>query len=340
MNNLFTDSVDRLFAQAVTPQVVRAIEAGGSHVALWQELEESGFLDALLPEASDGAGLSLADAFPLFLLAGQYAVPVPFVQTILARAWLNAAGVKAPAGAIAIAAFGVRKDAQALDADAVPFGHVADWVLAHGEDKCLLLPVRAAESVSATSHGSLSADLRWAQVPADTVTIAPGAMPGIDLASLAAASYAPLLAGAANRVLELTLEYANQRVQFGKNIGRFQAVQSQISVMAERTWAARMAAALACRGTGWAPGYLGAAVGKCRCSEAAVHVADIGHAVHGAIGITEEYDLQLYTRRLREWRLAAGTETYWAGQIGARVLQESGHTALSFICTELSAVNA
>ncbi|MCC2597096.1 acyl-CoA/acyl-ACP dehydrogenase [Pusillimonas sp. MFBS29] len=340
MDNLFTDSVDRLFAQAVTPQVIRAIEAGGSREALWQELEDSGFLDALLPEASDGAGFSLAEAFPLFLLAGQYAVPVPFVQTMLARAWLNAAGVKAPSGAIAIAAFGVREDAQALEADAVSFGCVADWVLLPRGEECLLLPVAAAQSVSVVSHGSLNADLRWEQLPADVITIGADSLPELDLTGLAAASYAPLLAGAANRVLELTLEYANQRVQFGKNIGRFQAVQSQISMLAERTWAARMAAALACRGSGWAPGYLGAAVGKCRSSEAAVHVADIGHAVHGAIGITEEYDLQLYTRRLREWRMAAGTETYWAGQIGACLLQQPQHTALSFICTGMSAVQA
>src|SRR5690606_500536 len=156
------------------------------------------------------------------------------------------------------------------------------------------------------------------------------------LSALAAASFAPLLAGAANRVLELTLDYANQRTQFGKNIGRFQAIQNQISVMAERTWAARMAAQLACRGHGWAPNYLRAAVGKSRCSEAAVPVADIGHAVHGAIGITEEYDLQLYTRRLREWRLEAGTETYWARQIGAHLLEQTNQTALSFIRDELS----
>src|SRR3546814_13547822 len=74
-------------------------------------MEDSGFLDALLPEESDGAGLSLAEAFPLLLLAGQYAVPVPFAQTMLARAWLHAAGVKAPAGSITLAGFGVRKNA-------------------------------------------------------------------------------------------------------------------------------------------------------------------------------------------------------------------------------------
>jgi acyl-CoA dehydrogenase len=45
-------------------------------------------------------------------------------------------------------------------------------------------------------------------------------------------------------------------------------------------------------------------------------VAAIAHAVHGAIGISEEYDLQLLTRRLHGWRLADGSEGYWAGVLG------------------------
>ncbi|NYT84124.1 acyl-CoA dehydrogenase family protein [Pollutimonas harenae] len=336
MDNLFTDSVERLFAEIATPEVIRLIEGGGRADALWQGLEDSGFLDVLLPEESEGAGLSLADVFPLFLLAGRYAVPVPFVQTLLARAWLHAAGIKAPPGSIAIAGFGVRQHGDALEAGTVAFGRVADWVLAQVEAQHVLLPVAAGRRELDSGHGSLNASLRWAAQPTDAVLIAADALPRIGLAALAAASHAPLLAGAASRVLELTLDYANQRTQFGKNIGRFQAIQNQISIMAERTWAARMAAQLACQGSGWEPGYLRAAVGKSRCSEAAAVIADIGHAVHGAIGITEEYDLQLYTRRLREWRLAAGTETYWARQIGTHLLQQSNHTALSFICEDIS----
>lgn len=337
MENLFTDSVERLFAQIVVPDAIRAIEQGGSADSLWQGLEESGFLDALLPEEADGAGLSLEQAFPLFLLAGQYAVPVPFVQTMLARAWLNASGIKAPSGPITIAAFGVRKLGNDIEADAVSFGRVAAWVLTQIGASVVLLPVGDATAGPSLGYGSLNASLRWNDWPSAAITIPSDDMPEISLAGLAAASYAPLLAGAANRVLEMTLEYANQRTQFGKNIGRFQAIQNQISVMAERTWASRMAAQIACRGSGWAPSLLRAAIGKSRCSEAAVPIADIGHAVHGAIGITEEYDLQLYTRRLREWRLAAGTETYWDSQIGMQLLQQSEHTALSFICDELSA---
>ncbi|KAG0741354.1 hypothetical protein G6F24_016736 [Rhizopus arrhizus] len=101
------------------------------------------------------------------------------------------------------------------------------------------------------------------------------------------------MAGAMDRVLSLTLDYANTRAQFGKPIGRFQAVQQQISVMAEQVWAVRMAAQLAFQGTGGRPQAMLAAMGKARASLAAPIVADIAHAVHGAIGVTAEYDLQL-----------------------------------------------
>jgi acyl-CoA dehydrogenase len=66
--------------------------------------------------------------------------------------------------------------------------------------------------------------------------------------------------------------------------------------------------------------WLAAAVAKARASEAAGLVADTAHAVHGAIGVTQEYDLQLYTRRLRAWRVAHGSEAHWNQRIGEQVL--------------------
>ena len=61
------------------------------------------------------------------------------------------------------------------------------------------------------------------------------------------------------------------------------------------------------------------AIGKLNACEAVAPVASGAHAVHGAIGITEEYDLQLFTRRLHAWRLADGSERYWARVIGEAV---------------------
>jgi alkylation response protein AidB-like acyl-CoA dehydrogenase len=59
---------------------------------------------------------------------------------------------------------------------------------------------------------------------------------------------------------------------------------------------------------------------KARASEAAVLVANTAHGLHGAIGVTEEYDLQLLTRRLHEWRMVHGSETYWNRLIGEQLL--------------------
>lgn len=348
MNTLMLDSLDRLFKHSFSPAMLRRIEAGGLTDEPWAALESSGFLDLLLPEDAGGAALSLAHAFPLFLSAGYHAVPLPFVQTVLARAWLNAAGVTPPRGAIAISGYETRQASSVLEADNISFGAMADWLLAEIDGQCILLPVVAAQREAHGGQGSLIASLRWQARPHDAVDVSPhfgtsasatpnGLNKGSDtkayasLAVLSAASHAPLLAGAAIRVLDMTLDYAGQRTQFGKQIGRFQAVQNQISIMAERVYAARMAAQLACQASGWLPQALPAAIGKSRSSEAACVVADIGHAVHGAIGITEEYDLQLYTRRLREWRRAAGTEHFWNMRIGAELLGARERTALSFI---------
>lgn len=335
MDTLFSDSVDRLFVQVSSPSAIRAIENGASPEALWAEIKESGFLDALVPESQGGAGLTLAQVFPMFLSAGRHAVPLPFAQTMLARAWLAAAGVAPPDGSISIASVSVHNGV--IEADAVPFGRVSSWVLADMADDIVLLPQAEAVSELTGGHGSLSASLCWKTWPDGELKLASqeGKTPRLD--EMAAASYAALMAGAADRVLAMTLDFANQRNQFGKPIGKFQAVQNQISIMAERVWASRMAAQLACHSTDWTPRPLLAAVGKVRTSEAAGKIADIAHAVHGAIGITDEYDLQLYTRRLREWRLCAGAETYWASRIGAQLLRQPDTSALAFICDELSA---
>jgi len=188
--------------------------------------------------------------------------------------------------------------------------------LARDGDALLLLPAAAARREATGVHGSLAASLCWPNESAATQV--PGAGPL--LPAFAAALYAALLSGAMTRVFEMTLQYCNDRVQFGKTLGKFQAVQHQLSVMAEHVAAASMAAEAAFHTDAAAPSLLAAAMAKSRTSEAAVLVASIAHALHGAIGIAEEYDLQLLTRRLHEWRIAHGSEAHWNVLIGNSVL--------------------
>lgn len=342
MDTLLGDAAERLFAQTCTPALLRAAEQGHSIAAAWQACEDAGFADALVPEAQGGAGLDLADALPVVLAAGRHLCPYPIAHTVLARAWLARAGHAVPKGSIAIAAQGLSMQQDRMTGVNVPWVRVADYVLAQADGHVWLLPVAAGCVAPNGVHGSLDGEASWglrATVRVDgeaseASRIANREHGDAPLDELAAIAYAGLMAGAMDRVLAMTLDYANQRTQFGKAIGRFQAVQQQISVMAEHVWAARMAVQLAFQGRGGQPQALMAALGKARTSQAAPLVADIAHAVHGAIGITAEFDLQCYTRRLRDWRLAGGSESYWHARIGAAALS-SHHDALTYLRTEL-----
>ena len=149
---------------------------------------------------------------------------------------------------------------------------------------------------------------------------------------MAAAVQAALLAGAMARVFEMTLQYCNDRVQFGKSLGKFQAIQHQLSVMAEYVAAASVAAEAAFQTDGRTPRLMAAAMAKSRASEAAAAVANTAHGLHGAIGVTAEYDLQLLTRRLHEWRMAHGAENHWNRLVGEQVLA-GGSTLCEFVRT-------
>ena len=128
------------------------------------------------------------------------------------------------------------------------------------------------------------------------------------------------MAGAVSAVLDLCVTYANERVQFGRPIGRFQAIQQQMALMAGEAAAAGVAAQDACRIVD-AGGDLiaAAAAAKIRTGEAAGKAANIAHQVHGAIGFTDEYRLHQLTRRLWAWRSEFGTESVWAAMLGRLV---------------------
>ena len=329
-DDLLADSIEQLLAGVATPQAVRDIEGGGAPAVLWSAIEESGFCDALVSEGHGGSGLGLADVFPILEACGRHALPLPLAQTMVARALLASAGHPAPAGSIALATAAGADGAAVL----VGYGAVADRVLLADGSRLTLLDTRDAVR-EPLDEGSIDAWLRW---PAGA--LAKSAIrfeSNVDLRSVEACLLAAQMSGAMRQVLLVTLQYANERTQFGRSIGKFQAIQHQLSVMAEHTEAGRMAARMACSTGDVVGSPLLSAVAKARTSEAAVLVASIAHAVHGAIGITEEYDLQLRTRRLHAWRVAAGAESYWHMRVGRALLASRHATVPEFVRHELSA---
>ena len=327
-DTLLIDALNQLLADQCTPAVVRAIEAGGPTTKLWQAIEASGFCDALLSEAQGGAGLGLKDAFELFSACGEHLLPVPLAQTQLARALLAQGGLRAPAGAVALA--GVSAAVGTGDELLLGYGAVADWLQLGDGHSLRLFDMQDAQR-EPLGDNSLDARVR---LPATAALTLPSA---VDLRAQQALLLAAQMAGSMSQVFSRSLQYANERVQFGRSIGKFQAIQHQLAQMAEHVQAATMAARLGCATALTVADPLACAVAKAATSAAVVPVCGFAHAVHGAIGITQEYDLQLHTRRLQAWRTAAGSESHWNERVG-RALLASPHDSLpEFVRTQLHA---
>jgi alkylation response protein AidB-like acyl-CoA dehydrogenase len=328
---MFAEAIEAVLQDHCTPQAVRAIEAGGSAAALATALEESGFAALLAPEEHGGAAAGWPEFHEVVALCGAHALPLPLPQTMAARALVRSPDAL-PRGLVTFASTLVRGADGSLQADLVPFARTASHVIGAVGDSLVLLPVASARVQPTGVHGSLTASLRWEAgegAPLDT-----SATPR-RLLALAAVVHASLLTGAMKKVFDLTMTYANERVQFGKPIGKFQAIQHQLSVMAEHVAAANIAAEAAFHtGEDGVPALAACATAKARASEAAQLVATTAHAVHGAIGVTEEYDLQLFTRRLHEWRMAHGSESYWHRELG-RLYVASGEALVADFAREV-----
>lgn len=319
MTNMLEESAKQLFAIHCTPKQLRNIAQNGQTAALWDALTAAGFVDALTSEERGGAGLHPIDVAPVLFQAGAHAAPLPLGETMLLRSVSRHA---ADTGPIAIAPTPVQKTKDGYRLSNVPFGQTVGQVVAQVEIGWALLSTAEAKVISSPSKGSLNADILWPQgVPDGPV------LNTYDWRGVGALMRAVDMAAAMARLLEMTVTYAKDRAQFGRPIAKQQAIQQQISLMAEECYAARMAAELGLAGFS---DRAAVAIAKSRVGEAARRVGPIAHSVHGAIGITHEHDLHLYTRRLIEGRIAYGSESYWNLQLGQTLLQ-SQHSSLEFV---------
>jgi acyl-CoA dehydrogenase len=103
--------------------------------------------------------------------------------------------------------------------------------------------------------------------------------------------------------------------------------------MAQQVASANVAARIGMSGTDFDQNRV--AVAKIRTSEAAQCVSAQAHALHGAIGITHEFDLHLYTRELQQQRMAYGSESYWAEILGNMYLNQAGNRCIDFVRSSL-----
>lgn len=333
---LVVDSATRIFREFCDPQSINNAEDQSWKEPLWRELTESGLTLSWVPEENGGAGVGIGAGFAVLNVSGQFAVPVPLAETMLAGWLLAQGGLEIPEGPLSVAPLSLR-DVVSISGDGTLSGHARGVpfatdvphlaVLAQGEAGPVAALVSASDCVIAPSR--TIADDPQGQVTFDGVKAmahapVPEAANANMLMLMGASSRAMQMAGALQAMLDMSVDYAQERVAFGRPIGKFQAVQHNLARMA-----GEMAAAAAVSGSAAdtiehaqdfdSAVFLEAASAKVRVGEAAGEAAAIAHQVFGAIGFTNEHILHRYVRRLWAWRDEFGTESEWAELLGRHV---------------------
>lgn len=324
MRDILNDTVTRLFTDLVTREVLQDAESGSWPGALWDACVENGLTLALVPEEKGGAGLGWIDSFVIARAAGYFGPPVPLLETMLAGRLLSEAGIEVPEGPLALApvrpgdALNIGGSTVSGTAAAVPWGRHAGHAVVVAGGRIALVALDGA---------TIREDSNIAREPRDTVTfddmpaaaIATSSLSADGLQAYGAMFRAAQLAGGVARSLDETVQYAGDRIQFGRPIAKFQAIQQNLAVLAGQMASSGAAAEMAFRAAERGDPRFEAASAKIVTGDAAGVATTTAHQVHGAIGFTYEHILQFTTRRLWSWRSEFGAESRWAEEIGREV---------------------
>ncbi len=332
---LLGDTVQRLFRDLMV-NWRDPVTPNNLPMHAWQAIEDMELTSLLQPEAAGGYGGTWVDALVVFNAIGFHAVPLPIGETLIARHLLVKHQLPVPGGAISL---GVSRDAE-LRVDSgtglwtlsgsvadVPWGLAAQSLLVaclrEDSEYLVLLSTDSARTkrTALNAANEPRATLHFLNAPIAAIHHGEEAETNgvMQLGALLRASQA---AGAMHAILEQSVEYVVERKQFGRALGKFQAIQHQLAQLAEETAAVRCAVSSA--GLMADAGHAGfeIAAAKLRASQATALAVSIAHQVHGAIGFTQEYPLHTRTCRLLAWRQEYGNERYWGQFLGRYVLRQ------------------
>jgi alkylation response protein AidB-like acyl-CoA dehydrogenase len=357
---ILRDSARKFFAgECPMTEVRRLIETETAYDAkLWAKLAEQGYTGIIFPEEYGGVGLGLVELILLLEESGRALLPGPFFTTVVqAGSLIDAAGSpeqkKKYLGPIchgetraSVAFFEAGGGWDPIDvhleasADGkltgekffVPDAAIADTILvvAHNgvfavDSKAPGLTIKAMPGMDLTRR---QYSLKLKNTPGEKLANSAG-LPrarGIATAALVAE-----MVGGMQRTLDLTVEYAKTRKQFGKPIGTFQAVQHQCADMYLETESSRSAVYYAA----WAleqktpDAATAVSIAKMYASDASRTVGNRGIQIHGGMGFTWENDLHLYYRRAKASETTFGDATFHRERIARQVIDTSTFAAKS-----------
>jgi acyl-CoA dehydrogenase len=298
---------------------------------VWRAYGEQGWLAVLVPEQHDGIGLGLLDAAVIAKNLGSGVAPGPWLGTVLAGeavrlygseeqqasvlprvasgavkgavALLKPSAAPTPAGAPAIAKDGALTGVLEL----VEYGGLADVLVVAAQDGLYLVdPAQA----TVARHTTLDRTTRLATLTLDATPAErlPGSEDWQELLDRAAVLAAADLAGVARRALTDTVDYDKTRVQFGKPVGSFQALQHALADVHLSVTIAEYAATYAAHALDIDADdkQLAVSVAKAKTSDAADQATSAMIQFHGGIGFTWEHHAHFYLKRAKRLQYSYG----------------------------------
>ena len=337
---------------------VRALwdDPRGESETLWKEMAQLGWLGLALPEEAGGSALGLVETAILQEELGRAACPSAYLPTVLAamavdrfgsaaqkNRWLAAIAGGSARATVALMERELDWDLRSVQTRAeerggkavltgvkqfVPWAHVADLILVPavaGATVAVFAVETSAPGVSVTPLTSMDPGVRLSTVTLDGAVATEGRLPSggaLDfLLQRGAVGASAEMLGAARRCLDMAVDYAKVREQFGQPIGSFQAIRHKCAEMlleVENSFSAVYYAAWSLE-NGAEDGPLAASVAKAYVSDASRKVCGDAIQVHGGIGFTWEYDLHLYFKRAKALEPLYGDADYHRELIVRRV---------------------
>ena len=317
-----------LLAELCPPAAVRAAWTRAPDPTPWQALSAAGALAVLVPEPEGGLGLDETYLVPVLEEAGQAALPHPLMETALVAAPLGVVGPMVAtdlgAGPAAGTDPGTAPPATTTDLSAadpvVPSATFAEaFLLVRGRGLRLYraheVDIEPVQTVDASRHcGRVRPRTAGHRVTDDPSAVAAAFDRGV-------LGTAAELLGLSRAMLELTVDYASQRHQFGKPIGSFQAVKHHLANARLQIEFAAPAVLYAAHAITHQQRDAGRAVSQAKwlATNAAAVTGRAALQCHGAIGYTTEHDLHLYLKR--SWALARtwGGADFHADRVAASI---------------------
>jgi len=316
------DAARDFFTGESGPGHVRAMwdSETGRSPELWRKMAETGFVGLTVPEEHGGLGMNEIDLVLILEEAGRAALPEPLLETTaIGVPLLVEAGTEAQQKEWLpkVAAGEAVVTVQLAGAPTVADAHIADLLLVQRGEELHAVPKG---SFAYTAQPSLDGARRVFTVDAQTsgdTRMAGGAAEAAKAFDRGAAGTAAILNGLSQRMLDMTVAYVQERYQFGRPVGSFQAVKHKLAetlLVVETSKAAAWYAAYAIANDA-GDRSVAASVAKSYATDAEVKANYESLQCHGGIGFTWEHDLHLYLKRGKALEQAYGSATWHRGRL-------------------------